>query len=805
MKMKLLRKIAPLAVAGVLLGASFAAAQDLANWRANFPGADTAVVFHRSADAMAVADIVAALGTSAGGQAPTGEAHLIGAAGNDLNYGEDLFDVEDTLEKRDLPLILADGRFKETRGNTDNDVDYEQYLEFVDATGTITFEKNTETTEKPVNTYLKFDDLATTKAFRYRLVFENPVEFDTTSVDDDFELTKLKMLGREYFIVDATQNGGKIDSLTLMGGALKASQWEYSTASYTLGGKTYEVKVKIISDDDSTAVLVVNGEETDELAEGDTYVLEDDTRIGILDVIPNEGAEMTSEEAVGNDLVTFYLGAEKIEFAHGQEVEINGEAVEGSEADLQTAAAAGKLAEINLWIVPNDDIFLAKGEEWTDPILGRFKFTYQGLLSDTETIEVSTSGDDGTVTLKNIAEDELEIPVVLDDSTQKTYPGDELWPSGVTSVQDGKANSRGNLLIADGDSCTGNTTVTECEGTYLLVVGTGGEARIIEITDIDVANTEVSLREVSPDSSNNWPDRNYNTEIVLGFATIDLDVDATNTTITATSINTCGTACNAGDFLTSLGGEVGVEFNGTHTRVYLFTDDGTDLTGGDFDGGSEPEPDPIFQFIDDGTGDMIIDPETANDLVWDTEEKDSDYKVAIDRYDVSKPSTIKWGALFRYNADEDNEMTIIYPEEEAVHKVYVSELTATIPELTPGYAAGAAIGVYDTDVANVADMNHISVGGSAINSYSAELLGLSYPTYGTDPAWVSATGVDTLGKAIIKVMANPNAEGKYAMLIAGYEEVDTARAAKALRENTPILSGKSVLLDTTTETVTIAA
>ncbi|MCX8194447.1 MAG: hypothetical protein N3G19_03790, partial [Candidatus Pacearchaeota archaeon] len=97
--MKLLRKIAPLAVAGVLLGASFAAAADLANWRASFPGADTAVIFHRSADAMAVSDIVAALGTSAGGQAPSGEAHLIKAPGNELNYGEDLFDIEDTLEK----------------------------------------------------------------------------------------------------------------------------------------------------------------------------------------------------------------------------------------------------------------------------------------------------------------------------------------------------------------------------------------------------------------------------------------------------------------------------------------------------------------------------------------------------------------------------------------------------------------------------------------------------------------------------------------------------------------------------------
>jgi len=788
--MKLLKKIAPLAVAALMLGTTVAAA-DLSNWKASFPGTDTAIVVGSSAaaqDTIGAVHIANALGVSGGGEAPVEGAHLIEASGNDLNYGEDLYDVEDTLEKRDLPTLLADGRYRESRGNTENDVTYEQFLEFSDATGTMNFTKNTEDSKKKVDTYLFFDDAVA--AYNYRLVFDNPVEFDPADVDEDFELTKLKMLGRDYFIVDATVDAANlVDSLTLMGGALKASQWEYSKQTYTLGDKTYEVEAKIISDTSESAILVINGEETDEMLEGDTYTLEDGTRVGVLDVVPNEGAEKSTGTSEGNDLVTFYLGAEKIYLSQGDEVEINGEPVDGSDVDLQTNAAAGELSEINLEMTPGDDIFLAKGGSWTDPILGRFKFTYQGLVSDTESFSLTTSGDDGVLEFKNVAGDTLEIPFVMDDANDETFPGDEFIPNTVATItQDGFSGTggNGNLLIADGDACTGGASVTDCEGIKLLVVGTGGEARIIEVSDIDTTDHTVDLKEVSPGSTT-WNDRDYTNPIVLGFATIQLSVAAP--TITATDINTCGTACDAGDLVTSLGGEIDIEFDGSNANGYLYTDDGTNLMGGAVEAWT----------LEDDTagagGDMIIVPDSTGALTWDAEEKDSDYDVAID--------ALNWGALFRFNTDDDDELTWTYPEEEAIHKVYVSEILTTIPELGMGGAAGAATPVLDVDVNDVKDMNLIVVGGSAINRVAAELLGVTFPTYGTDEAWQNATKVDRAGRAIIKLMDSPYTTGKFAMLVAGWEGVDTERAAKALKEGTPAISGQSVLLDTATSTVKV--
>jgi len=726
-----LKKAIPVLTSALLMGSSFAfaAISSIDQWK-NF-GSDVVIVVGQDSagiDTVGAGDFQAAL--SAVSQGPsaqvTGEAHLIEAPGRDLHYGDDLHDVEDTLEKRDLPTLLADGRYKESRGDTENDVGYKQFLEFTDGTGTMTFTKNTEDPKKKVDTYLFFDDGKV--AYTYRLVFDNPVKFKPENVGKDFEMTKIKMLGRDYYIVDATvDNEGKIDSLTLMGGAFKASQWEYSKQTYTLGNKTYEVEVKIISDEanngEGSVILVINGEETDEMAEGDTYTLEDGTRVGVLDVVPNEGAEMAGGEAKGNDLVTFYLGAEKIYLSQDDEVEINGEPVDGSNVDLQTNAAPGELSEIRLSMKPSDDIFLAKGGSWTDPILGRFKFTYQGLVSKTEEFKLTTSGNDGVLEFTNVAGDKLEIPFVMNDTSGNTYPGDELVLNASTK-QDGQ-EGKGNLLIKDGDSCTGDNTVTDCEGIKLLVVGTGGEARIIEVSDIDTTHHKVNLKEVSPGSTT-WKDRDYTQPIVLGFATINLDVD--ESTITATTINTCSsTVCDRGDLVTSLGGEIGIEFDGTHTKISVFTDDGGDLAKG------------TLAVLVKGTSDMEID-HTRNSLTWTTEEKNSDYDVAID--------ALNWGAIFRFNTDDKNELTWTYPEEKAIHKVYVSEILTTIPELTTS-AQGTITGnliVLDTELTpELKAKNLIVVGGSAVNRVAADLLGLSYPTYGSNEAWQRATGVSGEG------------------------------------------------------------
>jgi S-layer protein (TIGR01564 family) len=109
---------------------------------------------------------------------------------------------------------------------------------------------------------------------------------------------------------------------------------------------------------------------------------------------------------------------------------------------------------------------------------------------------------------------------------------------------------------------------------------------------------------------------------------------------------------------------------------------------------------------------------------------------------------LNWGAIFRFNTDDKNELTWTYPEEKAIHKVYVSEILTTIPELTTS-AQGTITGnliVLDTELTpELKAKNLIVVGGSAVNRVAADLLGLSYPTYGSNEAWQRATGVSGEG------------------------------------------------------------
>jgi len=827
--MKLLRKIAPLAIAGLFIGASmgWAMAADLGSWKANFPGADTAVVLGSSAaaeDTVGAIDIAAALGTSTGGEVPVEGAKLIKAPGNDLNLFRWFQDVKDTLSDDDLPTILAEGTYRESRGENENDLTFTQKFFFDNSgqTNMMVFDAKEEG-NKAAGYYLYLDDGAGINASTYQLAFDNPVKYDgasNTKIKEDFQLSKIKILGREYTFVDGKDNGGvagAVDELTLMAGALKASQWEYSKASYTLGNKTYEVEAKIISDTDSTAILVINGEETDEMAEGDTYTLEDGTRVGVVDVIPNEGAEKSTGTSEGNDLVTFYLGAEKIKFIHGQEVELNGQPVDGSDVVLSSEVGAGtpgELDKITLAFVPDDKIYVGKGESWTDPILGRFKYTYQGIdpAINYENISMTSSGSDGELNFLNNAKKELPIPVSFDDGTTGTegaYPGDDIdETAAVYALTVGGVGSEGNLALGNGDICTGTANVEGCKHIMFIAVSTGGEAHLMEIQNIDTTDSEITFKDLTKVKTYDAMPYTGGADTFDLFTPVTLTVNVGAHTVTFNTIdNYKGLGGGAVLMQTSLAGDAmltyGLVGGKPATGFLLWRNDGW--------GGP-----PLFAGVDFESDNAVTNPEMHVDVLtgglvcdnWNMarasceSEKNSDWRESVD--DGTSPTNgFSWGMHIKWNDQDDNNVEIDYPENQVAANVYVSEVLTTIPELGMGGAAGAVTPVLDSDIDNVKTMNLIVVGGTAINKAANTMLGTTFPTYGTDSAWQNATGVDAAGKAVVKLMDSPYTTGKFAMLVAGWEGVDTARAAKALREGTPALTGQKVLLNTATSTVTV--
>ena len=121
------------------------------------------------------------------------------------------------------------------------------------------------------------------------------------------------------------------------------------------------------------------------------------------------------------------------------------------------------------------------------------------------------------------------------------------------------------------------------------------------------------------------------------------------------------------------------------------------------------------------------------------------------------------------NADED-EVTLSIPDEQVYAQVSV---VAGGQASTSGDAG--VMTVKDADVATVAGKNLVVIGGSAINSVAAELLGGAY----REALFTSATGV-AAGEFLIESFSRA---GKTALLVAGYNAADTEKAVTYLLNN----------------------
>jgi len=80
----------------------------------------------------------------------------------------------------------------------------------------------------------------------------------------------------------------------------------------------------------------------------------------------------------------------------------------------------------------------------------------------------------------------------------------------------------------------------------------------------------------------------------------------------------------------------------------------------------------------------------------------------------------------------------------------------------------------------------ILVGGPAVNRLTAEAMGLSYPTYGAD------SGIPE-GKGLLKLINGAFAEGKVALVVAGWNAENTRAACQVLQDyQSYTLSGEAM-------------
>lgn len=773
---KAIKKVIALGTGATMVGATLfgAMAYDLSSYPAPFVSNhewDGLVVIGDTAkpiDTVSAANLVPSLqvamiggATATATVSATGDSVLLDA-GDEIVIGES---INQELDDGDLS-ILADGTFKENEGDNDNDVEYVQFLEIdTAAAGSLiaAYQANTEDDNNKAGMYIPVVD--SDIVYTYTLNFKQAVEIDDGTVGDgaktDMLATELNILGQSYTITNVELSAALVDKITMLTGSVEATQAEYSTQNYVVDGESYEVEVVVVTTDE--AKFKINGQTSNALAVGE-YDDVAGIQIGVKEILENEGTE-----AGGEDQVSFYLGSREIILENGDEVNVNGDDVYGSTVTITStnAAPTTSMTEIAVEVAHDgDDVFLAAGDEWEDPVFDAISLNFAGLKEDSSVnvVDITTSSNSGKIEFENSVGDEIKLDLSKKNGANNAVLGDETTADGESFLDEDEA-------LTTMASAAGTTDTSDH---YFIVTTTdaGAKAHLFKIDKIvedgTAGDDTVTVKDVTADVEE---------EVAIKIG----QVDATDTTLFGSwniaiettagpSLNFDESAGTSGFGLKTAATDAitagsSIELNNGATMGIITGDDPTVFISEDgvrdYAAGDGISIQIVYTAADselqvtqanvgvDGAAGLIADDDDASNYV--------DYTT--------------WGAMLEWN-DDNYDITVTSPQDQTEVLVYVNEMgVAAQVSTSAGEAVYNTIPAGATVVASAAgalgSVNQILVGGPCVNSLAAEFKG--------NPADCAEGFEEGMGLIEAKDVGD-----NVVILVAGYSGADTQNAVEAL-------------------------
>ena len=214
-----------------------------------------------------------------------------------LNEGQTLSTVKPMLTATDLPGLLRGSIVENNLGFSDT----QQQLSF-------TSQNSGFINNNPFFMAVGFTIVE--QIAKYNLSFN--LSWSSRANLSDFRDNRLQLLGREYVVTRAAHPVTAPELgiiLRLMSGEMRDTLLEGETRTYVANGRAYNTTLTFIDADECK--FMVNGERTNKLKVGDSYVLSDRTEIGLSDMLYQN---YTS----GIHSCTFFLGAQRIELRDDQ-------------------------------------------------------------------------------------------------------------------------------------------------------------------------------------------------------------------------------------------------------------------------------------------------------------------------------------------------------------------------------------------------------------------------------------------------------------------------------------------------------
>ncbi|MFC1696898.1 FG-GAP repeat domain-containing protein [Nanoarchaeota archaeon] len=600
-------------------------------------------------------------------------------------YGDYIEEIDWKLTNDDLN-VLADGDYEYFPEEFEG---YMQEIIFSSNSGQLIFEPNYEDINETLETYLAL--YSSEIFYAYELDFDQDLYYTPEWVESDIRYTTMEILGKIYTYVNVETeigalNGaspGDIIELELMGGN-RITLLNNDPVIFNIDGIDHEIELIGVYDEDPNYMdlceISVDGstEWVDEftieninnvnigvilpwihIQESDCYEIE--TQIE-CNAFTEDDCFWDSEWEVCDDLTWFdysecliSVDANQIILSENEGVILDGQYIDDTLVNIDTYVDDWVNWDgFSIQYVSDDDTYIAEGENWVDPVFNTWTVNFDTLNNQpSETISIDIYGDNGYIEFLNTNSNSVEIPVLNYDGN--IYLGDDYLdtPLGWV-VQDGigePGQASGNLVIANGDFCAIDNSESSidledmCDGLLLLVVSATGEARLLEIADLDIDGGTIDLNDLTTGVS--WNDQSFG-DIDLGFTTINIDDETGDFTpafvgdrrIIFNSINNF----SDNQMLSYYGAYIDISSNGNNIDFY---NSNYDQLGS-------------LNLIDDGFGDIII-----NNLDVTT------YPIILNSDIEAGIDNANYGAVFEWDSDNKDELSLTYPENEVLSDVYV--------------------------------------------------------------------------------------------------------------------------------------
>jgi hypothetical protein len=716
-------------VGSVLMLGATAAGAFAANYPAPFSSEGAVVVVGADAPAdMAAAtninsNLAGRLVTGTSVSVEGGDSYKVEGASDKWNLGDKATAFRSGLiTKNDLKELLEDGTFRD-KNNTDRR--YTQEIQLNESLALSHFSDYDYKSEEPTIGFHVDDN---TQVLSYALNFVSTPHQSAVSEKE------IVILGKSYYILSATN--GSSQKIELLDSANKIMVEEGESKSV---GK-YVVEISSVSN--LEARLVINGEQTTALKKGSTYKLSDGSYVGIIDVVQANRERDTHK-------VELAIGSGKMSLTDGQSLRLNDKEDVREIISVINFTSAGNLQKIGFVWKSDREAFLTANASLILPQFESLKLQVAAInFPKTEETRIETNGADKVRLVVPIKDGIYNLDLAYANSTHRAL--------GNYSGLGRDVNNK--LVVSPGDTLTFDETNKDRLFFVSWASSTEAETYVLNarLNKVDDQNTVTVRNEITGEE--------FCKDLASGTCRVgrtDLSVSSLNaTTGNLTVTFTKGSADSSFNTIyTAEGLKIGLpSVNENSTAFNLtFTEENKDGKIG------------LGHIFTTTLGITTINSENRTDVKSTNATQQRQKVPNQDEYISYVQSELATEVYFKQPTTSQNSIVVTYHGDEVSADVWVTAASASAVS-----EVGTMVAT-DAETAKITGKNLIVVGGSAINSVAANLLGGAY----SGAEFTTATGVGA-NQFLIQSFAR---EGKIALLVAGYEADDTTKAATYLINN----------------------